>query len=169
MRFSDAFAVNVREKARIGLCCVQSCPTLQPYGLQPARLLSTGFSRQEDCSELPGSSPEDLPTQGSNLCLLRLLHCRQILYPLSFLGSLLGLLLKIKNKNIALITWIKMPGFIFKFKILLVVPHWEASEVKRKSGHHQRKCVWSVLDVFSPPEWMCYWSLGLVNQIYRIK
>ena len=27
------------------------------------------------------------PTHGSNLCLLRLLHCRQILYPLSHWGS----------------------------------------------------------------------------------
>ena len=102
MRFSDAFAVNVRESAYWLVLRSVVSDSLQPYGLQPARLLSTGFSRQEDCSELPGSSPEDLPTQGSNLGLLRLLHCRQILYPLSFLGSLLGLLLK--NKNIALIT-----------------------------------------------------------------
>lgn len=68
------------------------------------------------------------------------------------------------SKNTALMTWRKMSGFIFKFKILLVVLHWEASEVKRKSGYHQRKCVWSVLDVFSPPEWMYYCSSGLARE-----
>ena len=33
-----------------------------------------GFSRQENWSGLPCVSPGDLPNQGSNLCLLRLLH-----------------------------------------------------------------------------------------------
>ena len=33
------------------------------------------------------SSGESSPTQGSKLCLLSLLHCRRILYPLSHWGS----------------------------------------------------------------------------------
>ena len=42
----------------------QSCLTLQPHGLQPARLLCPwGFSRQEHWSGLP-CSPGDLPNPG---------------------------------------------------------------------------------------------------------
>ena len=49
--------------------------SLQPSGLQPARLLCPwGFSRQEYWSGLPCPPPGDLPDQGSNLCLLCLLH-----------------------------------------------------------------------------------------------
>ena len=46
--------------------------------------LSMGFSRQESWSGLPFPSPGDLPNPGSNL---RLLHCRWILYQLSYQGS----------------------------------------------------------------------------------
>ena len=42
------------------------------------------FSRQEYWSGLPFPSPGDLPTQGLNLGLL---HCRQLLYHLSYYGS----------------------------------------------------------------------------------
>ena len=43
----------------------QSCPTLRPHGLQPARLLCPwGFSRQEYWSGLPGPPPRDLPNPG---------------------------------------------------------------------------------------------------------
>ena len=43
----------------------QSCLTLWPHGLQPARLLCPwGFSRQEDWSGLPYSPPGDLPNPG---------------------------------------------------------------------------------------------------------
>ena len=60
---------------------LQSCMTLQGYWLQAARLfLSMWFSRQEYWSGLPCPPLEDLLTQGSNLCLLHLLHCRQFLY-----------------------------------------------------------------------------------------
>ena len=39
--------------------------SLQPHGLQPARLFCPwGFSRQEYCSGQPFSSPEDLPNPG---------------------------------------------------------------------------------------------------------
>ena len=48
------------------LCLVaQSCPTLRPRGLQPARLLRPwGFSRQEYWSRLPCPPPGDLPNLG---------------------------------------------------------------------------------------------------------
>ena len=49
--------------------------------------LSMGFSRQEYWSVLAFPYPGDLPDQGSNLCLLRLLHCRCIILPLSHPGS----------------------------------------------------------------------------------
>ena len=61
----------------------QSCLTLlRLHGYACQAPLSTGFSRQEDWSGLPFSSPGDLPDPGSSL---RLLHCRQILYHLSHL------------------------------------------------------------------------------------
>ena len=47
--------------------------------------LSMGFSRQEYWSGLPITSPGDLPyTHESNMGLL---HCRRILYQLSYEGS----------------------------------------------------------------------------------
>ena len=42
--------------------------------------LFMGFSRQKYFSGLPFPPPRDLPNWGLNLPLLRLLHCRQILY-----------------------------------------------------------------------------------------
>ena len=55
--------------------------SLQPYGLQPTRLLCPwGFSRQEDWSGLPYPPSGDLPNPG-------LPHCRWILYHLSHQGS----------------------------------------------------------------------------------
>ena len=50
--------------------------SFQPYGPQPTRLLSMGFSRQEYQSELLCPPPGDLPTQGWNPSLLHLLHWR---------------------------------------------------------------------------------------------
>ena len=46
----------------------------------PQVRLSLEFSGQEYWSRLPFPPPGDLPTQGSNLCLLCLLHGWQILY-----------------------------------------------------------------------------------------
>ena len=59
----------------------QSCVTLWTVSCQVP--LSMGFSRQEYCSGLPFSLPADLPTQGPNLPLLSLIHCRRILYCLA--------------------------------------------------------------------------------------
>ena len=52
----------VRGEVNITQLCLNS---LQPHGLQPARLLCPwGFSRQEDLSGLPCPPPEDLPNPG---------------------------------------------------------------------------------------------------------
>ena len=124
------------------LCLVASVVSnsLQPHGLQPARLLCPwGFSRQEYWSGLPCPPPGDLSNPGmeprfpsmqvdslpsdppgkpmstgvGSLSLLQgilwtqelnrsLLHCRQILYQLSYQGSLsvLCLLLSIDTYTI---------------------------------------------------------------------
>ena len=52
------------------LCLIVACLTPQ----------SVGFSRQEYWSGLPCPPPEDFPTQGLNLHLLCLMHCRWNLY-----------------------------------------------------------------------------------------
>ena len=57
------------------------CPTLRPYGLQPAKLFcpwdAPGRNTGAGCHALLQGI---FPTQGSNPHLLRLLHCRWILY-----------------------------------------------------------------------------------------
>ena len=52
----------------------------EPMSCSPQAPLSMGFSQQECWSRLPFSPPEDLPNPGIKPSLLRLLHCRQILY-----------------------------------------------------------------------------------------
>ena len=52
--------------------------------------LSMGFSRQEYWSGLPFPPLEDFLTQGSNLCLLNLLHWQADCLPLCHLGSSLN-------------------------------------------------------------------------------
>ena len=64
---------NVRSNRYNVLCLVaQSCPTMQPYGLQPARLppLSMGFSRQDCWSVLLCTPPRDLPNPEIQLHVL---------------------------------------------------------------------------------------------------
>ena len=58
--------------------CVRLFVTLWTIAHQAP--LSMGFSRQKYWSGSSCPPPGSLPTQGSNLHLLRLLHCRQILY-----------------------------------------------------------------------------------------
>ena len=65
--------------------------SLQSHGLQPTRLLSVAFPRQEHCSGLSLPTPGDLPTQRSNprlLCLLHLLHWKADSLPLVSPGML---------------------------------------------------------------------------------
>ena len=66
--------------------CVQLFATLWNAAHQAT--LSMGFCRQEYWSGLPSLPPGDLPDPRyqTHFCLC-LLHCRQILYPLSHLGS----------------------------------------------------------------------------------
>ena len=74
------------------MCLVsQLCPTL--CNLMDCSLPgssvhgdSLGKNTEEDCHALLQGI---VPTQGSNLCLL---HCRQFIYPLTHLGSLILLL-----------------------------------------------------------------------------
>ena len=58
-----------------------SCDSLRPYGMQPARLLCPWDSPRKNtevgCHAL---LQRIFLTQGSNPCLLSLLHCRQVLY-----------------------------------------------------------------------------------------
>ena len=64
------------------------CPTLlTPWTVAHQAPLSRGVSRQEYWSGLPFPSPGVFPAQQSNPGLL---HCRQILYQLSYNGSLSG-------------------------------------------------------------------------------
>ena len=66
----------------VGGLVTKSCPTLAaPCTVACQPPLSAGFSRQEYWSGLLFHSLGDLPTQESNPGLL---HCRQILYPLSY-------------------------------------------------------------------------------------
>ena len=66
------------------MCCAQLLSHVQLFmtlwNVARQASLSVGFSRQEYWSELPFPSAGDLPDQGSNLCPLHLLHCREILY-----------------------------------------------------------------------------------------
>ena len=74
------------------VCAVVSCSvasnSLQPYGLQPTRLLCPwGFSRQEYWGGLPWTHAllqGIFPTQGSNPGLP---HCKRFIYHLSLQGS----------------------------------------------------------------------------------
>ena len=65
-------------------------PFATPWTVAHQDPLSMEFSRQEYWSGLPCPSPGDLPTQGLNTGLL---HCRQILYHLSYPESPTFLLL----------------------------------------------------------------------------
>ena len=62
--------------------------SLRPHGLKPARLFCPlnfpGKNTGVGCHSLLHGI---FPTQGSNQCLLHLLHCRKILYHLSHQGS----------------------------------------------------------------------------------
>ena len=66
------------------LSCVQLYAA--PWTVTHQAPLSMGFSRQECWSGLPCPPPGDHPSPGI-LHFLHLLNCRQILYPLSHLGS----------------------------------------------------------------------------------
>ena len=96
MPVSLATPVNWRQRdfcwvlGCVHVCLVaQLCLTLQPHGLQPARLLCPwdfpGKNTGVGCHFLLQGI---FPTQGLNLCLLHLLHWQVILYHWATLGSL---------------------------------------------------------------------------------
>ena len=69
-------------------CTVLSCLTLCDLWIVGCQTpLSMGFSRQEYWIGLPCLLQGILLTQESHLYFQHLLHCSQILYPLSYLGS----------------------------------------------------------------------------------
>ena len=61
--------------------------SMAPWTVAHQASLSMGFPRQEYWSGLPFPSPGDLPTQGSNLSLLCLLHWQADSLLMSHLGS----------------------------------------------------------------------------------
>ena len=62
-------------KSNLAYVCVKLGGRVQHYMTVACQVpLSMGVSRQEDWGGLPYPPPEDLPTQGSNLSLLSLLH-----------------------------------------------------------------------------------------------
>ena len=78
-------------------------------------------------------------TQGLNPCLLCLLHCRQILYPLSHLGSSICLLFAAKHGE-----WQSMTGKVRASEIISLNSHHgqsrkQCSEVGRGWCRSQRK------------------------------
>ena len=72
-------------------CCLITKSRLDffvtPWTVARQAPLSTGFPRQEYWSGLPFPSQEIFPTQGSNLCILHLLHWQADSFPLSHLRS----------------------------------------------------------------------------------
>ena len=83
--FEDVRAGHSLEYPR-GCCAALSHvrPSVTPGTAARQAPLSMGFSRQEYCSGLPRPPPGNPPTQGSKPGLL---HCRRILYQLSYQES----------------------------------------------------------------------------------
>ena len=77
------------------LACMCSCSVasvmpwlfVTPWTIAHRVPLSTGFCRQEYWRGLPGPPPGAFPGLGIKPQLLQHLHCRQVLHPLSHLGS----------------------------------------------------------------------------------
>ena len=89
---SSSISSNLTYNVLYFLVCVWSVASVisdsaTPWTSAHQVPLSMGFSKLEYWNGLPCSPPGIFPTQGSNPSLLHLLHCRQILYPLSHLGS----------------------------------------------------------------------------------
>ena len=72
------YMYNYKQKLKDG-------QNLDPWTVACQAPLSMGFSRQEHWRGLPCPPPGDLPPQESNPSLS---HCRQILYHLTYQGSL---------------------------------------------------------------------------------
>ena len=89
VRTSNSLAQAYPVLLWLGTCWVFSCVRLfaAPWTETLQASLSMGSSRQEYWGGLPFSMPGIFPTQGSNLCLLCLLHWQPNSSPLSHLGN----------------------------------------------------------------------------------
>ena len=99
---ADQLKTDVRGAFNLLRVCVQSlqsCLTLRPYGAHQAPL-SIGFSQARILEWVPISFSRGSSWPGGRICTcLHFLHCRQIFYPLSHLGSPRYWLLVLKNNN----------------------------------------------------------------------
>ena len=108
-----------------------------PFELEPARLPcpwgSSGKSTGVGCHFLLQGI---FPTQESNLHLLCLLHCRQMLYPLSHQRSPKAATLQLKFENKNKFSWILnfFKGWNGKCYIILVLP-----QLKREKSSRTKK------------------------------
>ena len=84
MRLKLAYVSVCMHACLVAQLCPALCDLWAVACLAP---LSIEFSRQGYCSGLLFPPPGIFLTQGLNLRLLCLLHCRQILYQLSHQGS----------------------------------------------------------------------------------
>ena len=86
VRYGGSIGNENSKSGKVKVLVSQSCPTLRPHGLQPARFLclwnSLGKNTGVGCHSL---FQKIFPTQRSNPGLL---HCRQIVYHLSLQGKL---------------------------------------------------------------------------------
>ena len=124
---------------------VKSCPTLQPHGLQPTRLLCPWDSPGKSTG-WPFPSPGDLPHQGSDPGLV---HCRQKLYRLSHQGS--PFLCLWRRNHLAADGASSVKGHSLQTKFHVTLPQvvyrerkWGQRGVTRLPG---KPCRWS------PPPW----------------
>ena len=77
----DSFGGTAKEFSHVCAQSLQSCLTLRPHGLQPARLLCPWDSPSKNTGVCCHALLQGFfPTWGSNLHLLWLLHRRWILY-----------------------------------------------------------------------------------------
>ena len=61
---SPKISFNLSSNLQVACSVTQSCPTLQPYGLQPSRLLCPWGSPGKNTCGLPFPSLGDLPDPG---------------------------------------------------------------------------------------------------------
>ena len=123
----------------------QFCPTLcDPMDCSPLAALSMEFSKQEYWNRLLFPSPGDLP-QWSNSGLL---HCRQILYPLSYQGSLWLHLTQLNNSEDSQVMWIVMnpPANAENVRDLDWMPGWRRSPGRGHGNALQYSCLENPLD-----------------------
>ena len=95
LRLSSSFFLSLNSFPLYGCICARSVASVVSDSLRPywtvahQAPLSMGFSRQEYWIwvAMPSSMASYWPRDQAHVCLLRLLHFRQILYPVSHLGS----------------------------------------------------------------------------------